>query len=54
MFEVFVAEKIVTILHRGPEGAEAQSPGLMKEGGVLRHVHGKDQEGICLYGVLSL
>ncbi len=49
-------EKIVTILHRGPEGAEAVSSGLVKgespESG--RHVHGKDPLGICLYGVLVL
>lgn len=49
-------EKIVTILHHGPEGAEAQSSGLVKGESPesVRHVHGKDQLGICLYGTVSL
>lgn len=33
-WRLFVLENIVTILHRGPEGAKAQNSGLMKtEGG---------------------
>lgn len=56
MFEVFVAEKIVAVLHRGPEGAGARSSALVKGESAEseRHVHGKDQLGICLHGVLSL
>ncbi|KAI9533147.1 hypothetical protein NQZ68_025541 [Dissostichus eleginoides] len=47
---VIVVEKIVTMLHRGPEGAEARA---WWGGGVLSQIHGNDQLGICLYGVLS-